>query len=159
MILWKCCTQPVSKFGKLSSDHRTGKGEFSFQSQKKAMPKNVQTTARLHSSHTLAKQCSIFSKPGFNSMWNCELPDVQVGFRKGKEPEIKFPTSLWSQKKQENSRKTSTSALFSMLKPLIVWITTNHGKFLKRWEYQITLPASWEICMQVKKQYLEPGRE
>ena len=51
----KCCTQYGSKFGKLSSGHRTGKGQFSFQSQRKAMPKNVQTTAQLHSSHTLAK--------------------------------------------------------------------------------------------------------
>ena len=47
--------------------HRTGKGQFSFQSQRKAMPKNAQTTAQLHSSHTLVKQCSKFSKPGFNS--------------------------------------------------------------------------------------------
>ena len=51
----KCCTQYASKFGKLSSGHRTGKGQSSFQSQRKAMPKNVQTTAQLHSSHTLAK--------------------------------------------------------------------------------------------------------
>ena len=63
----KCCTQYVSKFGKLYSDHRTGKGQFSFQSQRKATPKNVQTTAQLHSSHTLAKECSKFSMPGFNS--------------------------------------------------------------------------------------------
>ena len=56
-----------SKFGKLSSGHRTGKGQFSFQSQRKAMPKNVQTTAQLHSFHTLVKLCSKFSKPGFNS--------------------------------------------------------------------------------------------
>ena len=48
-----CCTQYASKFGKLSSGHRTGKGQFSFQSQRKAMPKNAQTTAQLHSSHTL----------------------------------------------------------------------------------------------------------
>ena len=54
------------------------------------------------------------------------------------------------------SRKTSTYALLTMPKPLTVWITTNCGKFLKRWEYQITLPASWEICMQVKKQQLKP---
>ena len=52
MMLWKCCTQYASKFGKLSSGHKTGKGQFSFQSQKKAMSKNVQTTAQLHSSHT-----------------------------------------------------------------------------------------------------------
>jgi len=55
MMLWKCCTQYASKFGKLSSGHRTGKGQFSFSSQRKAMPKNAQTTAQLHSSHTLAK--------------------------------------------------------------------------------------------------------
>ena len=64
----KCYTQYVSKFGKLSSGHRTGKDQFSFQSQRKTMPKNAQTTAQLHSSHTLAKLCSKFSKPGFNSM-------------------------------------------------------------------------------------------
>ena len=46
-----------------------------------------------------------------------------------------------------------------MLKPLTVWITTNCGKFLKRWEFQTTLPASWEICVQVKKQHLEPDME
>ena len=55
MMLLNCCTQYVSKFGKLSSGHRTGKGQFSFQSQRKAMPKSVQTTAQLHSSHMLAK--------------------------------------------------------------------------------------------------------
>ena len=54
-------------FGKLSSGERTGKGQFPFQSQRKAMPKNAQTTAQLHSSHTLVKQCSKFSKPGFNN--------------------------------------------------------------------------------------------
>ena len=56
-----------AKFGKLSSGHRTGNSQFSSQSQIKAMPKNVQTTTQLHSSHTLAKQCSKFFKPGFNS--------------------------------------------------------------------------------------------
>ena len=55
MMQLKCCTQYVSKFGKLSSGHRNGKGQLSFQSQRKAMPKNVQTTAHLYSSHTVAK--------------------------------------------------------------------------------------------------------
>ena len=55
MMLWKCCTQYASKFGKLSSGHRTGKGQFSFQPQRKEMPKNAQTTAQLHSSHMLVK--------------------------------------------------------------------------------------------------------
>ena len=68
MMLWKCCTQYASK-GRLSSGHRTGKSQFSFQPQRKAMPKNAQTTAQLHSSHTLVKYCSKFSKPGFSNMW------------------------------------------------------------------------------------------
>ena len=55
MMLLKCYTQYVTKFGKLSRGHRTGKGQFSFQSQRKAMTKNAQTTAQLHSSHTLVK--------------------------------------------------------------------------------------------------------
>ena len=55
MMLWKCCTQYGNKFGELSSGHRAGKGQFSFQSQIKAMPKTVQTTTQLYSSHTLAK--------------------------------------------------------------------------------------------------------
>ena len=58
-----------------------------------------------------------------------ELPDVQAGFRKGEEPEIKLPTFTVSSKKQESSRKTSISALLTMLQPLTVWITTNGGKF------------------------------
>ena len=64
----KCCTQYASESGKLSSGHRTGKGQFSFQSQRKSMTKNVQTTAQLHSSHMLVKSCSKFSKPGFSNM-------------------------------------------------------------------------------------------
>ena len=60
---------------------------------------------------------------------NCDLPDVQAGFRKGEEPEIKMPTSGGSSKKQESSRKTSISALLTMPKPLTVWITINCGKF------------------------------
>ena len=83
----------------------------------------------------------------------------KLDLEKAEGPEIKSPTSIESLKKQESSRKTSTSALSTMSKPLTVWITTNHGKFFKRWEYQTTLPASWEICMQVKKQQLEPGME
>ena len=80
---------------------------------------------------------------------------VKLNLKKAEEPEIKLTTSVGSSKKQENSRRTSTSVSLTMLKPLTVWITTNCGKFLKRWEYQVTLPASCEICMQVKEQQLE----
>ena len=62
-----------------------------------------------------------------------------------------------SSKKQKSSRKNIyfCFALLTTPKPLTVWITTNCGKFWKRWEYQATWPASWETCMQVKKQQLE----
>ena len=73
---------------------------------------------------------------------NHEHPDVQAGFRKAEEPEIKLPTSAGSWKKQESSRKTSISTLLTMPKPLTVWITINCGKLFKRWEYQTTWPAS-----------------
>ena len=90
---------------------------------------------------------------------NHELPDVQAGLEKTEEPEIKLPTSTGSSKKQESSRKISISALLTMQKPLTVWTTTYYGKFLKSWEYQTAWPTSWEICMQVKKQQLEPDME
>ena len=84
---------------------------------------------------------------------------VKLDLEKAEEPEIKLPTATGSQKMQENSRKTSTFASLTTLKPLTVWITRNHGKFFKRWEYQANSPASWEICMQVKKQQLELDME
>ena len=158
-MLWKCCTQYISKFGKLSSGHRTGKGQFSFQSQRKAMPKNAQTTTRLHSSHTLVKECSKFSKPGFYSTWTVNFQMFKLVLENVEEPEIKLLTSAGSSKKQGSSRKTSISALLTMPKLLTVWITIKCGKFLKRWEYQINWPASWEICMQVRKQQLELDME
>ena len=151
-MLWKCCTHYSSKFAKLSSGHRTGKGQFSLQSQRKAMPKNAQTTAQLHSSHMLAKWCLKFSKPGFSNTRTVSFQMFKLDLEKAEEPEIKLPTSAGSLKKQKSSRKTSISALLTMPKPLTVRITINCGKFFKRWEYQTTRPASWETCMQVRKQ-------
>ena len=103
---------------------------------------------------------------------NQEFPDVQGGFRKcrgtrdqianicwviekAEEPDIKWPIFVGSWKKQENYRKTSAS----LAMPLTGWITANSGKFLKRWEYPTTLPASCETCMQLKKQQLELDME
>ena len=71
----------------------------------------------------------------FQQYMDSELPDVQAGFRKDRKPEIKLPTSVGLSKKLESSRKTSISSLLTMPKPLTVWITTNCGKFFKRWEY------------------------
>ena len=84
------------------------------------MPKNVQTTAQLHSSHTLAKQCSKFSKPGFNSMQTVIFQMFKLDLEKAEEPEIKLPTYVGSSKKQESSRKTSNSVLFTIPKPFSV---------------------------------------
>ena len=78
---------------------------------------------------------------------------------KAEEPEIKLPTSTGLLKKQESSRKTFIFALLTMPKPFTVWITTNCGKFWKRWEYQTTWPDSWEIFMQMRKQQLELDME
>ena len=86
------------------------KSQFSFQSQRKAMPKNVQITAQLHSSHTLVKLYSKFSKPGFSNTWTVNFQMFKLVFEKAEEPEIKLPTSAGSWKKQESSRKTPTSA-------------------------------------------------
>ena len=109
-------------------------------------------------SHT-SKVMLKFSKPGFNSMWTMNVQIFKLDLEKAEEPEIKLPTSVGSSKKQESSRKTSTSALLTMPKPWTVWITINCGKFWKRWEYQTTWPASWKICMQVRKQQLELDME
>ena len=76
----------------------------------------------------------------------------KVDLEKEEEPDIKLPTSVGSLEKQETFRETCASALLTMPKPFTVWITTNCGKFFKRWEYQTTWPASWEICIQVRKQ-------
>ena len=107
----------------------------------------------------LEKQCTKFSKLGFNSIWTKNFQMYKLDLEKAEEAEIKLPTSTGPQKNQESFRKTPTSALLTMPKPLTVWITINCGKFFKRWEYQATLPASWEICMQVKKQQLELDKE
>ena len=72
---------------------------------------------------------------------NREIPDVQAGFRKCRVTRDQIANIRWIIKKQESSRKTSTSALLTTPKPLTVWITTNCGKVFKRWEYQTTLPA------------------
>ena len=85
-------------------------------------------------------------------MWTMKFHMLKLDLEKAEESEIKLPTPLDHQKSKRVPEKY-------LLKPLIVWITTNSGKFFKRWEYQATLPPSWEICMQVKKQELELDME
>ena len=74
---------------------------------------------------------------------NYELPDVQAGFRKGRGNRDQIANICWiMESARELKKNTTASASMIMPKPLTVWITTNYGKFFKRWEYQITLPAS-----------------
>ena len=154
-MLWKCCTQYASKFGKLSSGHRTGKGQFSFQSQRKAMSKTAQNIAQIALISHATKVMLKILQARLRQYVNCELPMFKLVWEKVEKPEIKLPTSTGSFKKQESSRKTSISALLTMPKPLVVWITINCGKFFKRWEYQTTWPVSWETYILVRKQQLE----
>ena len=91
---------------------------------------------------------------------NRELPDVQAGFRKDRGTGDQIANIHEIIEKAREFQKNITSATsLTILKPLTVWITTNCGKFFKRWECQTTFPASFETCMQIKKQQLEPDTE
>ena len=121
MMLLKCCTQYANKFGKLSSGHRTGKGQFSFQSQRKAMPKSIQTNTQLHSFHMLARSCS----QSFSQASTLERTEnfqmYKLDFKKAEELEIKLPTSVGYRKKWGIPKKKSSSASLTITKHLIGW--------------------------------------
>ena len=151
MMLWKCYTQYASKFGKLSSGHRTGKGQFSFQSQRKAKPNNANYCTIALISHASKVVLKIL-QDSLQQYVNHELPDIQAGFRKSKGTRVQIANIHWIIEKTRELQKTS--ALFILPKPLTVWIMINCGKFWKRWEYQTTWPAAWETPMQVRKRQL-----
>ena len=133
-MLWKCCTQYVSKFGKCTSGHRTGKGQFSFQTQRKAMPKNAQTTTHLHrtvpnhlpasrshSFHSNAEECpnhhtiALISHASkvmlkilqakLQQYGNWELPDVQAQTRRGRRTKDQIANICWIMEKARVSEK------------------------------------------------------
>ena len=136
MMLWKSCTQYASKFGKLSSGHRTGKRSVLIPIPSKGNAKECSSYCTIalisHASKVMLK----ILQARLQQYRNRELPDVQAGFRKGRGTRDQIVNILWIMGKV--SRNTSISALLTMLKPLTVWITTNCGKFWKRWEYQTT---------------------
>ena len=151
-MLLKCYTQYFSKFGKLSSSHKTGKYDFLI-----LIPKNGN-----------AKGCSNY----FTTVLISHTGKIMLKILQARFQQHKPRTSKWVQKRQNNKRsncqhlldhreskripeKTSISASTTMLKPQTVWITTKCGKFLKRQKYQNTSPVS---CMQVWKQQLELGK-
>ena len=100
----------------------------------------------------------ITQKPEYQYV-NWELPDVQAGFRKGRGTRDQIANIHWIMEKTREFQRNIYFCLLTMPKPLTIWITINCGKFLKRWEYQTTWPAFWEICMQVRKQQLELDME
>ena len=120
MTLWKCCTQYASKFKKLSSGHRTGKGQFSFQSQRKEMTKNVQTAAQLHSSYTLAKLMLKILQARLPQYVNREFPDVQAGFRKGRGTRDQIANMCWIIKKSKRVPEKHLLLLYWLLQSLCV---------------------------------------
>ena len=142
----KCCTQYVNKFGKHGSYHRIGKGKFTkrlFSKKSNAKEHSNYCTVVLIS-HVNKVMLKIFqTSKRFSRLWTEKFQMYKLGLERAEEQEIKFPTFIGSQRKQESSRKTSTSTSLTMLKPLTVWITTNCGKFLRRREYQTTFPVSW----------------
>ena len=90
---------------------------------------------------------------------NHELPDVQAGFRKGTGIRDQIANIPWITEKPTEFQKNIFFCFIDYAKAFAVWITINRGKFWKRWEYQTTWPASWETCMQVRKQQLELDME
>ena len=90
---------------------------------------------------------------------NHEFPDVQAEFRKGRGTRDQIANICWIIERAREFQKNIYFCFIDYAKPLTVWITINCGKFWKRWNYQTTWPASWEICMQVRKQQLELDME
>ena len=146
VMLWKYCTQHASKFGKLSSSHKNGKDQFSFQSQRKVMSKNSDYHTIALISHTSKVMIKIL-QARLQQYVNCEHLIVQAGFRKGRGTGDQIANICWIIEKPRKFQKNIYFCFIDCAKALTVWITTNCGKFFKRWKYQTTWPASWEICM------------
>ena len=134
MMQSMCCTQYASKFRKLSNCPRTGNGQFSSQSQRKAMPKNAQNYTHLtcYQSNTQNLRAKL------QHYVKCEFPDVPAGFRKGRGTRDQITNICWIIVKAREFQKNIYSALLTSPNPLTVWITAKCGKFLKRRDYQTT---------------------
>ena len=150
MILWKCHTQYASKFGRLSNGHRSGKGQFSFQSQRKAMSENVQSTSTIVFISYVSKVMLKVLQARLQQYVNLELADAQARFRKGRGTRDQITNIRWFIKKAREFQKNICFVDYVGHKTLENSLrdgNTNH------W------PAYWEICTQVKKQQLELDME
>ena len=146
-MLWKWCTQYTSKFGKLSSGHRTGKDKFSFQSQRKAMPKNVQTTAQLYSSHMLASnaQNSPSEASTVCQLWISRCSSWIYKRQRNQRSNCQHPLDY---QKSKRVPENHLLLLYWLCQSLWLCGSQQTGKFFKRWEYQTTyLPPEKSVCM------------
>ena len=146
----------ITKFGKLSSGHRTGKGQFSFQSQRKAMPKNAQTTAQLHSSHTLVMLKILQAR--LQQYVNRELLDVQAGFRKGRGTRDQIANIRWI---IEKAREFQKNIYFCSIDCQSLDCVDHNKlrKILQEMGIPDHLTCLLKTCMQVRKQHLELDME
>ena len=154
-MLWKCCSQYASKFGKLSSGHRTGKGQFSFQIPKKGKAKecsNYHTTVLIsHASKLMLK----ILQDRLQQYMDCELPNVQAGFRKSRGTRDQIANIHWI---VEKARQFQKNIYFCFNDYAKAFDCVDHKKLWKILQ-QMGIPdhliCLWEISMQVKKQQLE----
>ena len=124
--------------------------------QRKAIPKNVQTTAQLHSSHTLVKWCSKIFQTRLQEYMKCELPDVQGGFRKGRGTRDQIVNNYWIIEKAREFQKNIYFCFIDYAKAVDCVDHNKLWKILSRdGNIHTTWPPFWEICMQVRKQQLE----
>ena len=150
-------SQYASKFGKLSSGHRTRKCQFSFQTQRKAMTKNAQTTAQLHLSHTLVMLKILQAR--LQQYVNCELPDVQAGFRKGRGTRDQIANIRWI---IEKARELQKNIYFCFIDYAKAFDCVDHNKLwkiLKEMGIPDHLTCLLKTCMQIRKQQLELDME
>ena len=140
MMLWKCCTQCASKFGKLSSGHRTGKGQFYSNSKERQCQKMLKLQHNF--THLTGLQNNAQNSPSRASNYvNRELPDVQAGFRKGRGTKDQTANICWSNKKAKEHQKNIYFCFTDYAKAFDC-VDHNCRKFFKRQEYRTTLPAS-----------------
>ena len=150
-MLLKCCIQYASKFGKLSSGHRTGKGRFSFQSQKD----NAKEYSNYHTIVLISQASKVKLKilQGWLQQYmNWELPDVQAGFRKDKGTRDQIANICWI---IEKAREFQKNIYFCFIEYAKAFHCVDHNKLwkiLKEMGISDHLTCSWEMCMQVKKQ-------
>ena len=123
-MLLNCYTQYASKFGKLSSGHRTGKSQFSLQSQRRVVPKNMQTAVQFHSSKVMLKVL----QARLQQYVNWELPDIQAGFRKYRGTRDQIPTIPWI---IEKAREFQENIYFCFIDYAKAFDYVDHNKLWK----------------------------